>query len=435
MQRVWSTELSHPHHAGRRVAVAGWLHRLRRLSGVAFLILRDGRGLTQVVIERSDLLECLISLQPESVLRVTGLVVSTPQAPGGVEVHAEDIEVVSEALEPPPFEMHRPHIAAQLPTLLDHAAISLRHPRQRALFQVAAASAEGFRRALRGEGFVEIFTPKLVGSATETGASVFELDYFGRPAYLAQSPQFYKQMLVGVYERVFEVGPVFRAEPHDTPRHLNEYVSLDAEMAFIDDHRDVMRMVEHVIAGMLQVAGSEAESSLALLGCELPQPPNGAPWVHFDTALEMIARATGEDVLGEPDLAPAHERWLGDWALREHGSEFLFVVGYPMRKRPFYTHPDPDNLERSNSFDLLFRGLELVTGGQRRHRYADYLQALGERGMDPSPLGGYLEAFKHGMPPHGGFALGLERWVARLVGAANVRETAMFPRDLSRLTP
>jgi nondiscriminating aspartyl-tRNA synthetase len=435
MQRVWSAELSHAHHAGQRVLVAGWLHRLRRLSGVSFLILRDARGLSQVVIERDDLLEILVRLQPESVLKVTGLVVRTPQAPGGVEVHAEHIEVVSAAVEPPPFEMHRPHIPAQLPTLLDHAAVALRHPRQRALFQFAAASVDGFRRTLRGEGFVEVFTPKVVASATETGADVFQVDYFGRAAYLAQSPQFYKQMLVGAYERVFEVGPVFRAEPHDTPRHLNEYVSLDAEMGFIGDHLDVMRTVERAVAGMLQSIGLQAASALALLGCDLPPAPDGVPSVHFDAALEMIARATGEDVLGEPDLSPAHERWLGDWAQREHGSEFLFVVGYPMRKRPFYTHPDPDDVEHSNSFDLLFRGLEVVTGGQRLHRYADYLRALQEREMDPGPLAGYLEAFKHGMPPHGGFALGLERWVARLVGAANVRETTMFPRDLSRLTP
>ncbi|HEU5423653.1 MAG TPA: aspartate--tRNA(Asn) ligase, partial [Nitrolancea sp.] len=307
-------------------------------------------------------------------------------------------------------------------------------PRQRALFRLSAASMSGFRSTLRALDFVEIQTPKIVASATESGANVFAIDYFGRPAYLAQSPQLYKQIMVGVFERVFEVGPVFRAEPHDTPRHLNEYVSLDAEMGFIEDHTTVMRVLTQVLAGMVRAVGQE-EAALATLGVALPVVPAEIPAIHFAEALELIAAATGEDVRGEPDLAPAHERWLGEWARREHGSEFLFVVGYPAAKRPFYTHPDPARPGYTNGFDLLFRGLELVTGGQRLHRYEDYLAALATRGQDPEPLAGYLEAFKHGMPPHGGFALGLERWVARLTGAANIRETTLFPRDLNRLTP
>jgi nondiscriminating aspartyl-tRNA synthetase len=301
--------------------------------------------------------------------------------------------------------------------------------------QVAAASAAGYRRTLEAHSFVEIFTPKLVGSATEGGANVFPVDYLGRPAYLAQSPQFYKQIMVGVYERVFEIGPVFRAEPHDTPRHLNEFVSLDFEMGFIEDHTTVMTMLTTVLRGMRAAIQEQAERALHLLDLALPEVPAVIPQVHFLEAQRMIAAATGEDVEGEPDLAPAHERWLGEWAQRTHGSDFLFVVGYPMAKRPFYTHPEPGRPACSNSFDLLFRGLELVTGGQRLHQHADYLAALEARGQSPEPLGGYLEAFAHGMPPHGGCALSLERWVARLVGAANIRETALFPRDLTRLSP
>jgi nondiscriminating aspartyl-tRNA synthetase len=433
MKRVWSVDL--PAHVGQRVVVAGWLHRVRRLRNVSFVILRDGRGLVQVVLNDPVLLEQVAGLQAESVLKIEGEVLATPQAPDGVELLAERIEVVSEAVEALPFELHRPQIPAQLPTILDHSAVGLRHPRQRAVFRLAAASAEGFRRTLRDEHFVEIFTPKLVGTATEGGANVFAVDYFGRSAYLAQSPQLYKQMLVGVFERVFEVGPVFRAEPHDTPRHLNQYCSLDAELGFIDDHTTVMRVVERVIRGMLTRLQEEAEAELTLAQCQLPDVSAGVPAVDFVEAQKLIQAATGENVVGEPDLAPGHERWLGDWAMREHGSEFLFVVGYPMVKRPFYTHPDPSRPEVSNSFDLLFRGLEVVTGGQRLHTYAAYLDALTRRGQDPEPLSGYLEAFKHGMPPHGGFAMGLERWVARLIGAANVRETTLFPRDLQRLTP
>ncbi|HEU5089678.1 MAG TPA: aspartate--tRNA(Asn) ligase, partial [Roseiflexaceae bacterium] len=270
--------------------------------------------------------------------------------------------------------------------------------------------------------------------------NVFKLDYFGRPAYLAQSPQFYKQIMVGVFERVFEVGPVFRAEPHDTPRHLNEYVSMDVEFGFIKDHTTVMAMLREVLAGMLGAIHEQAADALAILGTKagplaLPVVPASIPAVHFTDAQEIVLRESGEDARGEPDLAPAHERILGEWARREHNSDFLFVWGYPMVKRPFYTYVDPERPAYSYSFDLLFRGLELVTGGQRLHRYEDYLAALEARGLPAEPFEGYLQAFKYGMPPHGGFAIGLERWVARLVEAPNVRETALFPRDINRLSP
>jgi nondiscriminating aspartyl-tRNA synthetase len=287
--------------------------------------------------------------------------------------------------------------------------VALRHPRERAKFQIAAASLAGFRRALDGLGFVEISTPKIVASATETGANLFALDYFGRPAFLAQSPQLYKQTMVGVFERVYEVGPVFRAEPHETGRHLAEYTSLDAELGFIRDHFDVMAIVREAAAGMVDSVQERTETTV-------PEVPLEIPWVHF--------AETGVD---DVDLAPADERRLCE----EHG-EWLFVTGFPAAKRPFYTHPEPGRPEYTNSFDLLFRGMEIVTGGQRLHRYEDYVSALGG---DTEPYEGYLQAFKYGMPPHGGFALGLERWVARLVDAKNIRETTLFPRDRSRLTP
>lgn len=436
MERIWTTELSE--HIGERVRLAGWLHRLRRLRGISFLILRDAKGLAQIVVlpeKDPALVEQLSRLYLESVLAVEGTVVAEPQAPGGVEVHAPAVEVVSPSVSPLPLDLFRPVLKAPLPTILDHAALTLRHPRQRAIFRLSAASVEGFRQTLRSLGFVEIQTPKIVAAATETGASVFPVDYFGRPAYLAQSPQFYKQIMVGVFERVFEVGPVFRAEPHDTPRHLNEYVSLDAEMGFVENHTTVMAVLTEVVRGMLATIQERAADALALLGATLPEVPSPIPSIHFAEAQELIAKATGEDLRGEPDLAPVHERWLGEWAKRDLGSDFLFVVGYPMVKRPFYTHPDPSRPEFSNSFDLLFRGLEVVTGGQRLHRYEAYLEALDARGIDPAPLEGYLEAFRYGMPPHGGFAMGLERWVAQLIGAPNVRETTLFPRDLHRLTP
>ena len=433
MERIWTTDLHR--YSGQPVRLAGWLHRLRHLSNVSFLLLRDARGVAQIVLEDPTLIEQMGRLHHESVLLVEGLAVAEAHAPGGVEVHGPRVEVLAPAAEAPPLDLFRPTLKAQLPTILDHAPLALRHPRRRALFRLAAASLAGFRATLRALEFTEIQTPKIVAGATESGATVFSIDYFGQTAYLAQSPQLYKQIMVGVFERVFEVGPVFRAEPHDTPRHLNEYVSLDLELGFIHDHSTVMGVLTRVLAGMLAGIEQEAAEALALLGLTLPQVPAEIPSLHFAAAQEMIARETGEDVLGEPDLAPAHERWLGDWARREHGSDFLFVTGYPMAKRPFYTHPDPQRPAYSNSFDLLFRGLELVTGGQRLHRYADYLEALAARDLSAAPLASYLEAFKYGLPPHGGCAIGLERWVARLVEAANIRETTLFPRDLHRLTP
>ena len=438
MERIWTTELGQ--HAGERVRLAGWLHRLRQLKDISFLVLRDAQGLAQIVVEDQALTERLAQIPNESVLEIEGLAVAEPQAPGGVEVHRPVVDVLVPSAEAPPLDLYRPTLKAQLPTILDHAPVALRHPRQRALFRLAAASMAGFRATLAARDFVEIQTPKIVGAATEGGANVFALDYFGRPAYLSQSPQLYKQIMVGVFERVFEVGPAFRAEPHDTPRHINEFVSLDVEQGFIRDHFDVMETLNRVLEGMIAAIREQAAGALALLGArgaplQLPQVPRAIPSIHFEEALELFSRATGEDVRGEPDLAPIHERWLGERASREHGSDFLFVWGYPTAKRAFYTHPDPDRPACSRGFDLLFRGLELVSGGQRLHRYEDYLATLARRGMSPASFEGYLEAFRHGMPPHGGFAIGLERWVARLIEAPNIRETSLFPRDLTRLTP
>ena len=448
--RILAAEL--PAQVGQRVTIAGWLHRRRELKSVTFLIVRDRSGLAQVVVRSpaeagppgavqgapelaKAAAELAATLPEETVIAVEGTVTANPQAPGGAEITDAVITALSGPATPPPFDLYRPAVNATLPAILDHAPTTLRHPRLRAGFEISAASVAGFRDALDGLGFTEVHTPKIVGSATESGATTFGIDYFGQPAYLAQSPQFYKQALVGVFERVYEVGPVFRAEPHDTARHLAQYTSLDAELGFITDHQDVMSVLRDTIAGMLAGVGERARSAIELLGLALPAVPGQIPQIHFRDAQELIAAGSGRDPRGEPDLSPADERWLCEWAVREHGSEFLFVTGYPMAKRPFYTHPDPALPGYSNGFDLLFRGLELVTGGQRLHRHSDYLAALAARGEDPGPYAGYLQVFEHGMPPHGGFAIGLERWTARLTGAANIRQVTLFPRDLHRLNP
>ena len=421
MQRILSSHLAaHPHEI---VTIAGWIHRRRLLKSVAFLIVRDAEGLSQVVVAEPATRAQLERLTDESVVEVVATVSRNEQAPGGVELIDPSIRVLAAVDVPLPLELHRPVLTASLPTQLDHAALALRHPGRRQALKVAAAAAAGFRTALTEQRFVEIHTPKIVASATESGANVFRLDYFGRPGYLAQSPQLYKQLMVGVFERVFEVGPVFRAEPSDTARHLAQYTSLDAEMGFVTDHRDVMAALTRTLGVMMATVAARA-------GVATPEVPAEIPAVPFTEALRIAGAPAGE-----PDLAPAHERTLSEWALREHDSEFLYVTGYPMRKRPFYTHPDPADPTWSNGFDLLFRGLEIVTGGQRLHRYDDYVAALTRAGEPLEPYAGYLDGFRYGMPPHGGWAIGLERLVARLLGVPNVREVTAFPRDLHRITP
>jgi nondiscriminating aspartyl-tRNA synthetase len=332
VQRIHVREL--PGHAGERVRVAGWLHHQRKLSRLTFLLLRDRSGLVQVIIETPELLAETAALQQESVLEVEALVVAAEQAPGGVELHEPTVRVLSASAAPPPIDLRLPVLKEQLPTQLDHAPVALRHPRKRATFELAAASIAGFRAALDRLGFTEIQTPKIVGSATESGANVFGIDYFGRPAYLAQSPQFFKQTMVGVFERVYETGPAFRAEPHDTPRHLAEYVSLDAELGFIEDHFTVMRFARDAVAGMVEGVRTRAGRAVEQLELELPMVPQDIPVVHFHDAQEMIEKATGETVVGEPDLAPAHERWLGrDDALPARPHQARTVGGCDERPR------------------------------------------------------------------------------------------------------
>jgi nondiscriminating aspartyl-tRNA synthetase len=424
MRRTLTSALPHA-TPGEQVRLQGWVHRRRELAKVTFLVVRDRAGLAQVVLPAGTELP-----SEETPVEVTGLATQNEQAPGGVEVTEATVTPLSDPADTPAVELWRPTLETGLPTLLDHAATTWRHPMQRAKWELAAASLRGFRQTLEAQGFTEVHSPKIVEQATESGANVFEVDYFGRPAYLAQSPQFYKQQLVGVFERVYEVGPVFRAEPHDTVRHLAEYVSLDVELGFVEDHHEVMDCLRDVVAGMADGVREYAAPAAERLGIALPEVPEKIPTLHFRDALE-IAGAPAD----EPDLSPAHERALGEWGQNEHGSDFVLVEGYPTAHRAFYSHPDPADPRWSRSFDLIFRGIELVSGAQRLHRYADYVRALEERGYPYAPYATYVEAFRRGIPPHGGFAIGLERWVGRLVEAANIREVTLFPRDLHRLAP
>jgi nondiscriminating aspartyl-tRNA synthetase len=435
MERIRTTAV--PSHIGEQVRIAGWLHSWRQMGGIHFLVIRDGWGTIQAVVETESEIASLVESGAtfESVIAVEGRVVKEAQAPGGAELHDLRIEVITPVREAAPVPLNKRKLTTGLSTLLDHAPITDRHPSRRAVLRLASGVMSGFRRVLDERGFTEIATPKIVAAATESGANVFQLDYFGRPAYLAQSPQFYKQIMVGVFERVYEVGPVFRAEEHDTARHLNEYISLDMEMGFIEDHFTIMAVLRDVLASILDTLHEQYEAELELLRVAMPLVPEQIPHIHFADAQEWIYRTHGVDVRGEPDLSPQDERWLGQWAQQEYGSDFLYVTGYPMRKRPFYTYPDPERPEYSNSFDLIFRGTELVTGGQRLHRYEDYVAALEKAHLPMEPFAYYLEAFRYGMPPHGGFAIGSERLLMQLLGASNVRLTTAFPRDIMRLVP
>ena len=433
MQRILGAEVGS--HSGEKVRLAGWVHNVRRLGRVSFVVLRDASGMVQIVANKAESQQ-FADLLPESVVEIDGIVVAEPQAPGGYEIHQPQVTVLSPVSEALPSPINKPELEAHLDTYLNNASVCLRHPKKRATFRLSAGCMTGFRRYLDRHGFVEIASPKIVESATESGANVFALDYFGRPAYLAQSPQFYKQVMVGVFERVYEIAPVFRAEPHATVRHVNEYVSMDVEMGFIRDHHDVMDVVAGVITSIIHDLQEEYPRDLETLNVEIPLIPAHFPDIYFPDAQQLILDRYGADCRGEPDLSPQHERWLGEWAREEYQSDFLFVTGYPMAKRPFYTHPNPQDPAYSNSFDLLFRGMELITGGQRLHRYKDYLAVLEEKGIaDLQPFEGYLQAFRYGMPPHGGFAVGLERLVMQLINAQNLRETTLFPRDLNRLSP
>ena len=426
MERVRSIEVAA--RVGQRVRVQGWLHAVRRHREFSFVVVRDGWGAVQAIA--TDL-SALDGVQLESVVELEGAVRDEPQ----LELHDVAIRVVSPVTRPTPVVLGKKALTAPLASLLEHGVTANRHPTRRAVFRIGAAAMRGFRAALDRDGFVEIQSPKLVELATEGGAGVFAVDYFGRPAFLAQSPQLFKQIMVGVFERVYEVGPVFRAEPHDTARHINQYTSLDVELGFIDSHLDVMAQLTGVLRAMFAEIAASCADELRLLGAALPAVPAVVPQLHFTEAQALVAGALGEHERDQPDLSPEGERWLGRWASEQHGSELLFVVGYPMSKRPFYTHPEPGRPGSSRSFDLLFRGTELVTGGQRLHRHADYVAALAARGMSPAPLAGYLDAFESGMPPHGGFAIGLERLLMQLLGLPNIRLAALFPRDLTRLSP
>lgn len=412
---------------GETVKLQGWVHRLRKLGKIAFLILRERSGLIQCVVNTSEI--NIKGLKLESVVEITG---TATQNNGNVEVLAESLLIISEVKEDTPFEINKEDIDVNLDNILNHRVLSLRHPSLNAVFKIQACLAQGFIGFLESEGFTQVFTPKIVSEGAEGGTELFELKYFEKKAYLAQSPQFYKQMMVGAgYERVFEVGHVYRAEKHNTNRHLNEYVSLDLEMGFIEDEKNIMQLETRLLKNMLHKLKNECVNELKILEVELPEIGEGIPSIPLPEAIRILNDKYGKEL--ERDIDPEGEKLIYEYVKKEYGSEFVFLTHYPIEKRPMYTMPAGGGL--THSFDLIFRGLEITTGGQRIHNYDMLKRNIEGKGLNPEKFSDYLEVFKYGMPPHGGLAIGLERLTAQLIGLGNVREATLFPRDRDRITP
>jgi nondiscriminating aspartyl-tRNA synthetase len=413
-------------HVGDAVELRGWVHQRRNLGGIQFLHLRDRSGMVQCVFEGIEL------PLHESCVRVAGTVTTNVKAPGGLEVAGDALDVISRATRPPPIELAKESFTANPDTLLEYRQVSVRGLRAQATLKVKSELVRAFRAFLDARDFTEIFTPKLVAAGAEGGANLFDVDYYGQRAYLAQSPQLYKQMMVPVFERVFETAPVYRAERHHTSRHLAEYLSLDVEFAFIEDDGDVMDLQEALVKSMVEAVAERCAGDVARLGARLPDTQVVFPRVSLLDARRLVAERYGHESGGK-DLDPEAERLIAQWAKQEHGSDFVFVTRYPRAARPFYTYPTGDGLTRG--LDLIFRGVEITSGGQRVHEHGTLLAEMRERGLDPTDFAGYLEVFEHGMPPHGGFAIGTERFTALLLSIPNLRFARAFPRDGSRLQP
>lgn len=425
-------------HVGETVTIAGWVDVRRDQGKLVFFDFRDMTGTVQgVVLPGSEAMEPAKDVRNEFVVKVEGIVNKRPEKNvqegkqnGDIELEIQGMEVLSVS-EPLPFDTDAD---INIDTLLDYRPLTIRREREQAIFKVQHEVVTAFREYLNQKGFTEFQAPKLVGDDAEGGAGVFKVEYFkDKSAYLATSPQLYKQMMVGAFERVYTTGPQFRAEKHSTTRHLNELSMLDFEMGFIKDHTDVMNMVADLLRFITAKLGECAAEAFAIMGSTLPLAPKEFPVMKLREAQELIKRETGVDKTNEPDLEPEDERWLCEYAARELGSDFIFITHYPVSKRPFYTMEDPEDPGFTKSFDLLFRGVEILSGSQRVHDYETLVSKIHDKGLDPEKFAFYLMAFKYGLPPHGGIGMGLERLTQKYLGIENVKEATLFPRDMNRI--
>ena len=427
-------ELEREESVGTEVTAEGMVHSIRDMGEISFVILRSREGLLQTVVQDGIGSETLKEIREGQAVRVTGTVFREERAPHGIEIHLADAEILSKPEEPMPIAIDKWKLPTSLEANLNRRAIALRNVRERAKFRIQEGICRGFREFMTSQGFTEIHTPKIGAKSAEGGANLFKLDYFGHPAYLAQSPQFHKQYLAGAFGRVYEIGSVYRAERHNTSRHLNEYMGLDFEMAYIDSMYDVMAMETGMLKSVMNYVKEHCPEELALLKADVPEIKE-IPTIRFHEAKKIMEEKYGHKSKNRYDLNPDEEVLLCQWAKEEYGSEFVFVTHFPSAKRPFYAMDDKDDPKLALSFDLLFRGLEITTGGQRIHDYQEQMDKLAARKMNAELFESFTMLHKYGMPPHGGLGIGLERLTMQLLGLNNIREASMFPRDMTRLVP
>ena len=418
----------------QEVVLEGAVHSIRNMGDVAFVILRRREGLFQTVFENEKADISIHDLKEAMTVRVKGILHEEKRAPHEREIRIRGVEILSQPAEPMPLAIDKWKLNTSLEAKLNLRPIALRNIQERSKFKIQEALTRAFRDYLYENGFTEIHTPKIGARGAEGGANLFKFSYFHKPAVLAQSPQFYKQMMVGVFDRVFETGPVFRAEKHNTKRHLNEYTSLDFEMGYIDSFEEIMAMETGVLQYAVELLKKDYAKELQILKVQLPKVDK-IPAVRFDKAKELVAEKYNRKIRNPYDLEPEEEALIGRYFKEEYDADFVFVTHYPSKKRPFYAMDDPNDEKFTLSFDLLFHGLEVTTGGQRIHDYAQLKAKIAARGMEEEGMEQYLDTFKHGMPPHGGLGIGLERLTMQLLGEENVREACLFPRDLNRLEP
>ncbi len=437
MDRVLTSEVSQ--HAGKEIKIQGWLHKKRLLGGLNFIVLRDRGGLVQIVVEDETEVEKLRGLYIGTVLSVVGVVVKEPRAPGGAEIRKPKITIEVPVSEDPPIEIDKPlsHKPENLDTLFDNRTIGLRNFKEQAIFKIQAQVEEAIRKFLRGQDFVEFNSPKLLPGATEGGAEVFKLDYFGKEATLAQSAQFYKQIMVGVFERAFEINPTYRAEPSAPTRHMTEFITVDAEMGFIE-FSDLLDLLSNLLNAVVDDVWKNNEAELKLWDAKKPRLPAKIPVLTMAKIHELYSKDSGQNSVGEKDLRPDEERWICEYATKNLKSEAVFVTDWPASEMKFYHKAQENNPELAERTDLLFRGVEIATGSMREHRYdklVGQLKKMAGAGPEDPGYKYFLQAFQYGMPPHGGFGLGLERLTEKIIGLHNVKEATLFPRDINRLSP
>ncbi|OHD12769.1 MAG: aspartate--tRNA(Asn) ligase, partial [Spirochaetes bacterium GWB1_27_13] len=425
-------------YEGKEIELTGMIQNLRILAWGGFLILRTANYIIQTVCDKNNVSFPLETLTVEQTVKIKGLLQKATIKdksiyPRDYEVQVREIEIISSpSVNPLPVDTTKKELNAGLDTKLDLRPLTLRHAKQRAIFKISSVIYNEFGNYLTKVGFTRICSPKIVFSGAEGGANIFKIDYFKRNAYLAQSPQFYKQMMVGVFGRVFEEAPVFRAEEHDTSRHLNEYISLDFEMMLQNGFEDLIVMETNVLRHIFDELKKQCQNEIELLEIELPSLEK-IVCLKFSEVHEIVFNNFKKDFRSEKDLAPEEERLICEYAKKEWGTEFVFITHYPTEKRPFYAMSDSANPAETLSFDLLFRGIEITTGGQRLNKYEDYIAKMTKLGMNVDSFNSYLQAFKFGMPPHGGLGLGLERLTAQICKLSNVKEASLFPRDINRL--